>query len=287
MTNRMLGAIELGGTKTRLAVGTHDGQIVKDAVFPTGRPDACFATVRQFFVDNPVSAIGIGAFGPVAVEPTAANYGRIGNTPKAGWSGFHIRDALAPLGVPLAIDTDVNVALLGEARRGAAAGHPVAVYLTVGTGIGGGLIVDGRLVHGLLHPEMGHLQVMRAHGDNFSSLCRFHAHCVEGLASGPAIEARFGQPLNCFAENHISRELVANYLGQLCVAIILITSAEIIVIGGGVSKTDGLHILVEKSIIRLLNGYICEDSNAIARIKAPALGDFSGIIGAFSLVECL
>ncbi|MBC7505674.1 MAG: ROK family protein [Sandarakinorhabdus sp.] len=279
----VLGAVELGGTKIKLATGTRDGRIVSEKTFATAGPDAAFETILQYFTANPVAAIGVGAFGPITVARQSPRYGQIGRTPKPGWSGFNILAALAPLAVPVAIDTDVNASLLGEALWGAAAGHRVAVYLTVGTGIGGGLLIDGNPVHGLLHPEMGHVQIVRASGDNFRSLCRFHPHCAEGLACGSAIMARFGKPLSNLPTEHSGHDLIANYLGQLCTTIFLMTSTETIIVGGGVAKTPNIHRSIARHMLGFLNGYIAESEEMLCTIVPPALGDSAGLLGGLAL----
>ena len=285
MAGDLLGAIELGGTKIKVASGTRDGKIIAELAFPTAQPGAAFAEIGRFFEANPVAAIGIGAFGPITLSPRSVRYGRIGNTPKPGWSGFDIVGALAPLGVPTAIDTDVNAALLGEATWGAAADCNVAVYLTVGTGIGGGLIAGGRPVHGLLHPEMGHVGVLRAPGDDFQSQCPFHSDCAEGLASGPAIMARFGVTLGTLPAGHHGHGLIANYLAQLCVNIILVTSPEIIIMGGGVMATPGLLANTRVQIDTILNGYLTDEDNRSCKIVPPTTGASAGLLGALVLAR--
>ena len=283
MADDIFGAIELGGTKIKVATGTRDGRIVTELAFATRQPGESFEMILSFFANNRVVAIGVGAFGPVTVSHKSVQYGRIGITPKPGWSGFDISHALAPLGVPMAIDTDVNAALIGEFRRGAAADCRVAVYLTIGTGIGGGLLVDGRPVHGLLHPEMGHLRVIRDPGDDLHSQCPFHANCVEGLASGPAIIARFGKPLSALPADHGGHDLIADYIGQLCAAIVLIASPEVIIIGGGVAKTPLLHTAISRRVRTSLNGYISARDDNSCRIVPPKLHGSSGLMGALEL----
>ena len=285
MTRDVLGAIELGGTKIKVATGTGDGTIITELSFPTAGPDAIFESIRQHFGINRVTAIGVGAFGPVSVSPRSRQFGRIGNTPKPGWAGFDIVEALAPLNVPIAIDTDVNAALLGEAFWGAAADCNVAVYLTVGTGIGGGLLVDGRPVHGLLHPEMGHMRVLRAPGDDLHSLCPFHGDCAEGLASGPAIMARFGVTLSTLPVDHHGHNLIANYIAQVCVNIILVTSPEVIVIGGGVMATPRLISSVEIQIEYMLHDYLKDKNSRPCKILKPSTGDSAALLGALILAR--
>lgn len=188
---------------------------------------------------------------------------------------------MAPLALPLAIDTDVNAAAIGEATWGAAVGMDVAVYLTVGTGIGGGLTIAGRPLHGRMHPEMGHLPVVRVVSDDFVSVCPFHADCVEGLASGPAIRARFGQPLNQLPDVHPGRALAADYLAQCCASIILMASPDVIVIGGGVANTPGLHDAAGRAVNARLGSYL--GPAAISPIAPLGCGNDSGLVGALCL----
>lgn len=285
MTVNVLGAVELGGTKIKLATGTSDGTIITELSFPTAGPDAAFELIRQFFSNNRVRAIGVGAFGPVNVSPGSSHFGRIGNTPKPGWAGFGIIGALAPLGIPIAIDTDVNAALLGEACWGAAADCNVAAYLTVGTGIGGGLIIDGRPVHGLLHPEMGHMRVLRALGDDLQSQCPYHSDCAEGLASGPAILARFGAMLCTLPAEHYGHSLIANYIAQVCVNVILVTSPQVIIIGGGVMSTPHLLPMIRRQIDNILNDYLKVESSRSCGVFLPSTGDFAGLLGGLALAR--
>lgn len=285
MTNDAFGAIELGGTKIRVATGSADGRIGRSETFPTGMPEESFSRILSFFRQGPAPvAIGVGAFGPVAINPADADYGRVRDTPKPGWRGFDIAAALAPLGARVALDTDVNAAGWGEAALGALAGCESGLYLTVGTGIGGALMLGGRPAAAASHPEMGHIALPRLGSDDFPSVCPYHPSCAEGLASGPAIQRRFGSSLSEIAADHPGHKLIAHYLGQLCAALALVAAPRRIVIGGGVAKAPGLHARVWREMLAALNGYALypaiEDERAIV---PPALGDDAGLTGALLL----
>lgn len=282
----MLGAIEAGGTKMVCALALDPGKILARAEIATGSPAETFAQVRAFLGRmGPLSAIGVASFGPVDVNPASAAYGRILKTPKPGWAGADFRAALAHFNCPVAVDTDVNGAALAEWR--AAQGHGVAnlAYATVGTGIGVGIVRGGASLMGLHHLEIGHIRPARdARRDPFEGCCPFHGPCLEGLASGPAIIKRWGKPLNGLGSDAVA--LVANYLGQMCLTVILAHMPDRIVLGGGVMKTEGLLDGVRRETRALHAGYISVESlhgDLDRYIVRPALGDNSGIAGALLL----
>lgn len=278
----MLGGIELGGTKIRVARGRADGGIVDTLAFPTGAPDDAFERIRAWFADGPaIAAIGVGAFGPIVVDARDADHGRLIGTPKPGWGGFDILAALRPVGVPMKLDTDVNTAGLAEQRLGALRGLECGVYLTIGTGIGGALVVGGTPVRGALHPEMGHLPLVRAAGDDAPSVCRFHASCAEGLASGPAIQRRFGMRLDQLPAGHPGHAVIGGYIGQLAASLVLTASPQRIAIGGGVSHGPGLHARAHAAMLETLNGYaVTAHIRGPGYVTPPALGDDAGLAGA-------
>lgn len=284
MTDRtMLGAIELGGTKIVLAVGEPDGRILKRATVPTDHPDVVMPQVLTFFRTCGVqlSGIGVGAFGPIVIDRTARDYGRLLETNKPGWSGFDLAGSLSGgLRIPLALVTDVGAAAVGEAHLGALRNAPLGVYLTVGTGIGGAIVLSGSVLPALLHPEMGHIHLRRDPSDTAPSACRFHADCAEGLAAGPAIMARFGQSLSHFAPGGAEYRLVADYLGQLCANLVLTLSPHRIVIGGGVGKAPGLIPEVFSAMTRHLGGYCVGMADKPDLLTTPALEQDAGIVGA-------
>ncbi|WP_205590115.1 ROK family protein [Sphingomonas paeninsulae] len=234
----MIGAVELGGTKINVAVGTGPGDLRATARIPTTSPDQTLQAVIAFFrAQPPVSAVGIGSFGPVNLNRADPAWGSITKTPKPGWAHTPVAVTIADaLGMPVAFDTDVNAAALAEYRWGALADCQTGLYLTVGTGIGGGVIIDGRPHHGLIHPEMGHIRVKRALGDNFPGVCAFHGDCAEGLASGPAIEARLGASLSKSAPDDPRRVHIFDTLGQALANYLFTLSPDRIVVGGACQK---------------------------------------------------
>jgi fructokinase len=251
------GGIEAGGTKWVCAFGD------EVATFPTTTPAETLDRAIDFFAGRGPDALGVGCFGPVDLAR-----GAIARTPKPGWSGVEIVAPLrAALGVPVAFDTDVNAAALAEHRE---ASVDDLLYVTVGTGIGGGAVVGGRLVHGLAHPELGHMRIPRAPGDDFAGVCPFHGDCLEGLASGTALQARGGD------------EFEARYLALGLVNALLTLAPQRIVLGGGVMKTPGLLERVRAEVERLVAGYV-----ALPELVAPVLGDRAGVVGAVCLAASL
>ena len=282
----MLGAIEAGGTKFVLAVGHSPTEIADRHVIQTRQPDETLAEALEWFRRHDrVDALGIGSFGPVDLDPSSATWGHIGNTPKQGWAGCDIAGYFAgSLGVPIGFDTDVNAAALAEAKSGAGRGVSSLAYITVGTGIGGGLVIGGWPVHGAAHPEMGHIFVQRPHAEmGFAGVCKHHGACLEGVASGPAILARWGATLSDLSPTHEAHGIVAGYLAQLCHNLFAITAVEAVVLGGGVMKTPGLIGLVRQEALRIDNGYL--PAGARHQIVTPELGDNAGITGALMLAE--
>ena len=284
------GGIEAGGTKWVCAVADRPAELLKTETFPTTTPGATVARAVRFFTGNgPVAALGVGAFGPVDIRPASPTWGTITTTPKPGWADTDLVAALrAGLGVPIALDTDVNAAALGEWRQGAAAGLDTFCYITVGTGIGGGAVAGGRIVHGLLHPEFGHMRIPHDRArDPFDGICPYHGDCLEGLASGEAIRQRWGragQELSGSA----AWELEAEYLALALVNVICVLSPQRIIIGGGVAKQPRLLPLARQRVRALLAGYLrapeLTEPDAIERyIVPPGLGDSSGVIGAIEL----
>jgi fructokinase len=290
----LFGAIETGGSKVICAVGTGPGDIRDRIRIPTTTPSETLAEVNAFLLRHhettPLAAVGVGSFGPLDLHPESPTYGYILDTPKPGWPQT---DLLGPirqaLGLPMALDTDVNASALGEQRWGAGIGLDSLVYITVGTGIGGGAVVAGRPVHGASHPEMGHVRIPHNREiDPFEGFCPYHGDCLEGLAEGPAIELRWGKPGETLPEDHPAWELEAEYLAAGVANIVLILSPQRIVMGGGVMEQRHLFPMVRKRVVELLHGYgITDDivNNIDDYIVPPALGDDSGIAGAFALAE--
>lgn len=287
----LLGAMEAGGTKFILAVGTGPGDLRDRVRIPTTNPAETLAAVILWFRDaqevhGPIRAFGIGTFGPAGVHPEQPDYGFITTTPKAGWSQTDLMGPLqAAFPVPAGFDTDVNAAALGEWKWGAGVGCDSLVYLTVGTGIGGGAIVRGRPLHGLIHPEMGHLRIPL--GDaGFGGICPWHGNCLEGLASGPAMAARWGQPAETLPPGHPAWEAEASYLADACLNILLTLSPCRILLGGGVLQNDHLLPMVRNHLARRLHGYLSHrhlDGTMAHFLMSPGLGIHSGIAGALAL----
>ncbi|NUR77500.1 MAG: ROK family protein [Thermoleophilia bacterium] len=273
---KLYGGVEAGGTKWVCAVGDGPDGLRELVTFPTTTPDETLGRAAAFFAGHTdLAAVGVGSFGPIDREA-----GRITTTPKPGWADI---DVVAPLArslqVPVAFDTDVNAAALGEGRWGAAEGLHTFWYITVGTGIGGGLVADGRLVHGVVHPEIGHMRIPHDPArDPFAGVCPFHGDCFEGLASGNAIRARWGSPGEELAADARVWELEAEYLAYGVVNVVCAASPQCVILGGGVMKEPALLPLVRARVRELLAGYVSEPE-----IVLPALGDRSGVLGAIEL----
>jgi fructokinase len=290
---RLFGGIEGGGTKFVCIIARGPGDIVAEARIPTTTPDETLSRTVEFFraeqaERGPLAAIGVGCFGPVDLREGSATWGFITTTPKAGWANVDVAGPLTKgLGVPVAFDTDVNAAAFGEARWGAAQGLDTFVYLTVGTGIGGGGLLGGQPMHGLVHPEMGHMLLPRdPTADAFPGVCPFHGGCLEGLASGPAMLARWGQPAESLPADHPAWALEARYLALAVVNLVCTLSPQRVVLGGGVMEQAQLFPLIRRDVVRLLNGYIQarEILEAIdTYIVPPGLGTRSGRLGAIAM----
>jgi fructokinase len=283
------GGIETGGSKWECAVGTGPDDVRAAETVPTTTPEETIGRAIAFFErEGPVSAIGIGSFGPIDSRPSSPTWGHITTTPKPGWAHTSVGGQIGRrLSVPVAFDTDVNAAALGEHRWGAAQGLDTFCYVTVGTGIGGGGMAGGKLLHGLVHPEFGHMRIPHDRGtDPFAGVCPYHGDCWEGLASGRAIEARWGRPAAEVADE-AAWELEARYLALGLVCVTYVLSPERIVIGGGVMKRRELLPLVQRELAALMNGYPDAPSGAgIAEyVTLPSLGSRAGVLGAIVLAE--
>lgn len=287
----MFGAIEAGGTKFVCGIGTgpEDLEVIR---IPTTSPEASLKQTINFFRNSPkpIRAIGIGSFGPLDLNPESATFGCITSTPKPGWQDYDIAGAISEgLGVPVGLDTDVNAAALGEGRWGAADGLHDFLYLTVGTGIGGGAVVNGAVLHGMVHPEMGHIRVPHDRSkDPFPGICPFHSDCLEGLVSGPAIEARWGIAPDDLPEHHEAWALEAHYLALGLVSWICTLSPQRIIVGGGVMQQPRLFLMMRSNLASLLNGYIkakALTSEINGFVVPPKLGSLSGVLGALVLAE--
>ena len=289
--SRRIGGIEAGGTKMVCAIGNENGELIDRISIPTETPQKTLTTMADYFKDASIDALGIGCFGPLNLDASSKTYGYITKTPKEGWSNLDVLGFFQKeLSVPVAIDTDVNAAMLGEIRKGAAVGCDSAIYITVGTGIGVGVYVNGGLLHGLVHPEAGHILLSRHESEKriFRGVCPYHTSCFEGLASGPAIEARWGKSAKELTEDEQVWELEAFYLAQAITNYILCYSPQKIVLGGGVMHVEKLFPMIREKVIDMLGGYV--QHNRILKdmdhyIVPTGLGDNSGIVGAMELVR--
>jgi fructokinase len=286
------GGIEAGGTKWVCGVADQPAEPLTTETFPTTSPEQTVARAVRFFAENgPVDVLGVGAFGPVDIHRSSPTWGTITTTPKPGWADTDLAGALrSGLGVPIALDTDVGAAAFGEWRWGAATGLDTFCYITVGTGIGGGAVANGRILHGLLHPELGHMRIPHDRArDPFDGTCPYHGDCLEGLASGEAIRRRWGQAGQQLADR-AAWELEAEYLALALVNVICVLSPQRIIVGGGVAKHPTLLPLVRRRVRELLAGYLrapelTEPDASDRYITPPGLGDCSGVIGALGLAQ--
>jgi fructokinase len=285
------GGIEAGGTKFVCAVAGDDGKLLDETTFSTTTPDQTIGRAIEFLRgQGDLAAIGISCFGPVDLTPGSPTYGTITTTPKLGWANTDIVGRIRrAFDVPVGFDTDVNGAALGEYRWGAAQGLDTFVYLTIGTGIGGGGMVNGKLIHGLVHPEMGHIRLPHdLNRDPFAGVCPFHGDCLEGLATGPAIEARWGQRGETLPSDHPAWELEARYIALGVVNLVCILSPQRVILGGGVMQQAQLFPMIRSEVQQLLNGYVKAPA-ILERIDAyivpPGLGSRAGVKGAIALAQ--
>lgn len=290
-----VGAIEAGGTKFMLAVAAADGTLLDTARLPTLTPAETMPQVVDFFQraaqrHGPLGGLGVGSFGPLDINPRSAACGTITTTPKPGWSGMRFQDWLAPLGLPIRVDTDVNAAALGEWLAGAGQGCATLAYTTVGTGIGTGIVSRGQPLAGFTHFESGHIRVPHDHAaDPFAGVCPYHGDCLEGLASGPAIAARYGMPFEDLPDQAPAIALIAGYLADLATNLVLLHAPDRLVFGGGAMKAPGMLEALRRAVERRLAGYVsgpAGEPGLGTYVVAPALGDLAGITGAVQLA-CL
>lgn len=292
---KLYGGIEAGGTKFVCAVGTGPDDIRAEVRFPTTKPDETIGKAIAFFQEQQekegkITAVGIAAFGPLDPNPASETFGYITTTPKPHWANADLAGPIKEaLGVPVGFDTDVNGAALGEYRWGAAQGLDTFVYFTIGTGIGGGAMVNGKLLHGLVHPEMGH-QLLRHdwEEDPFEGACPYHGDCWEGLAAGPAMGKRWGKPAEELPPEHPAWALEAKYIGLALENVITILSPQRIILGGGVMSQAHLFPMVRQQVQTLLNRYVQHKTILQAidtYIVPPGLGNQAGVLGAMALGE--
>ena len=280
------GGIEAGGTKMICVIGDENGRILDRMQIPTKTPEETMPLMIDYFKDKDIKALGIACFGPIDLNRDSKTYGYITSTPKLAWKNYDIVGAFKKeLGVPIGFDTDVNGSLLGEITWGCAKGLTDALYLTIGTGVGGGVMAGGKLLHGMLHPELGHIKMAVADGDTYKGKCPYHGTCFEGMAAGPAIEDRWGKKAVELADDDKVWDLESTYIAQALCTYILTLSPQIIILGGGVMHQKQLFPLIRKKVLEQLNGYVLTKELAdIDNYIVPAsLNDDQGIMGSIKL----
>ena len=293
---QLYGGIEAGGTKFVCMVASGPGDIRAEVRFPTTTPNETLSRCITFFkeqavtLDQPIASIGIACFGPIDLRPDSSTFGFITTTPKAGWAHTDVAGPIRrALGVPVAFDHDVVVAAVGEGKWGAAQGLSNFLYMTIGTGIGGGVITRGKPVHGLVHPEIGHILLPHDHAfDPFEGDCPYHRDCLEGLASGPAMATRWGQPAFELPFEHPAWALEAEYLALAVHNIVCVLSPQRVILGGGVMQQTRLFPIIRARVVELLNNYV--QSDAILKeidqyIVPPGLGNEAGALGCIALAQ--
>ena len=281
------GCLEAGGTKMVCAIGDETGKILDRISIPTREPENTMPAMIEYFKGKNICALGIGCFGPVDLDLNSPTYGSITTTPTLAWRGYNIVNAFKEaLGVPVGFDTDVNGSALGEATWGCTRELKNSIYITVGTGVGVGVIVDGKPYHGMIHPEGGHIFLARHPNDPMHrGVCPYHELCLEGLASGPAIQKRWGKPGVELADRSEVWELEAYYLAQAICSYIMVLSPERIIVGGGVAHQEQMMPLIRKGVQAQMGGYIQGKGMADldSYIVLPSLNDNQGILGALKL----
>lgn len=281
----MYGSIELGGTKIRCAIFDEDGKIIKEIRIKTEDPNKNLEQASDFFKAENIKAIGVGAFGPIDLDKDSKNYGYILSTPKKLWRNFDLVGNLKKnLDIPIRLTTDVGASGIGEFFLGAARNKKSSLYLTIGTGIGGSFIVDGKIVQGFSHPEMGHIEISREVDDNFKSVCDYHNSCFEGLCSGPAIEKRAGSKAEELEIDDPAFLITARYIAKALYTYTAILRPDIIIIGGGVANKEGMIERIRKEFNKIKGEYLVLP-NSEEYIVFPNLGNEAGLIGGYILAK--
>lgn len=283
-----LGALEAGGTKMVCAIGDETGKIFEQVSIPTETPETTVPRMIEYFKEAGIEALGIACFGPIDPDKKSASYGYITSTPKLAWQNYNFVGAFEKaLGCPVGFDTDVNGSVLGEVTFGQAKGKSCVVYVTIGTGVGAGVYIEGKLLHGMLHPEAGHVQIQKRPGDHYEGRCPFHKNCLEGHAAGPAIEERWGKKAIELKDNKEVWDLEAYYIAQALAGYILTLSPEMIILGGGVMHQEQLFPMIRSYVKEILNGYIkTEEMEHLDGYIVPAsLNDDQGIMGCLELAR--
>ena len=282
-----LGALEAGGTKMVCAIGDESGKIYEQVSIPTETPEITMPRLISYFEERKIEALGIGCFGPIDPDKKSETYGSITSTPKRAWADYNSVGTMEKsLMIPVGFDTDVNGSVLGEVTFGQAKGKKCVVYVTIGTGVGAGIYIEGKLLHGMLHPEAGHILLTQRQDDTYEGTCPYHKTCLEGLAAGPAIEARWGRKAVELKDDARVWDLEAYYIAQAIVNYILILSPQMIILGGGVMHQLHLFPKIRRRTLELLNGYVAHSAileDIDNYIVPPALGDNAGAAGALLL----
>ena len=284
----LLGALEAGGTKMVCAIGNEKGEIFEQVSIPTETPEITIPRMISYFKEKKVEALGIACFGPIDPNKKSATYGYITSTPKLAWANCNIVGAFEEaLGCPVGFDTDVNGSVLGEVTFGQAKGKSSVIYVTIGTGVGAGIYIEGKLLHGMLHPEAGHVLMRKRNDDTYEGKCPYHKACLEGLAAGPAIEERWGVSARELKDRAEVWDLEAYYIAQALTDYIVTVSPEMIILGGGVMHQEQLFPMIRNYVKEMLNGYIkTEEIEDLDHYIVPAsLNDDQGIMGCLELAR--
>ncbi len=283
-----LGALEAGGTKMVCAIGDETGKIEERISIPTKKPQETIPLLIDFYQKRGIDALGIGCFGPLELNPQSEKYGYITTTTKEAWRNFDFLGSMKrALKCPVGFDTDVNGSVLGEVTFGQAKGKSCVLYLTIGTGVGAGIYIEGKLLHGMLHPEAGHVLITKRESDTYKGKCPYHKNCLEGLAAGPAIEGRFGKKAVELADVKEVWDLEADYIAQALTGYILTLSPEMLILGGGVMHQEQLFPLIRQKVTEYLGGYVnTEELKDMDHYIVPAsLNDDQGIMGCLELAR--
>lgn len=284
----ILGALEAGGTKMVCAIGDETGKIFEQVSIPTETPEITMPKMIDYFSQKGVEALGIGCFGPIDPDPDSDTYGYITSTPKLAWANYNMVGAFEKaLNCPVGFDTDVNGSVLGEVTFGQAKDKKCVVYVTIGTGVGAGIYIEGKLLHGMLHPEAGHVMIQKREGDSYKGKCPYHKNCLEGHAAGPAIEERWGKKAIELKDNEAVWDLEAYYIAQALTGYVLTLSPDMIILGGGVMHQEQLFPLIRNYVTEMLNGYIKtkELADMDHYIVPASLNDDQGIMGCLELAR--
>ena len=282
---KLFGALEASGSKMNCAILDISGKIITETTIPTTSPEETAKKMLDFFSSHKIISLGIGTFGPIDLNQKSEKYGSILNSPKLAWIGFNYMEAFKSLNIPIGIDTDVNASCMGEATFGTSKGLKNVVYATIGTGIGIGIYCEGQLLHGMMHPEGGHIIVRRREDDNGECVCPYHDTCFEGFASGPSILKRYGKPANELKDDEKVWDLEADYIAQACVNYVMILQPQKIILGGGVMHQEQLFPIIRKKVVEKINKYVVtkELENMDEYIVPSSLNDKEGILGSFQI----